>query len=131
MNLRINDAEFKSVIRLPRAKRYPYFVKRTADQESVWSLANEEGWVLGADDQGNHVAPFWPHERFALACADGDWAGTEARAISLDDFLTKWLPGLERDQRLIALFPTPEDKGVVVEPRRLLTDLREEEKNYE
>jgi hypothetical protein len=38
---------------------------------------------------------------------------------------------MEKDTRLVAVFPTPQDKGVAVEPRRFEADLREELSQYE
>jgi hypothetical protein len=125
------DEEIKSVLALDGAKRYGYCVKKAADQQQLWSLGQENGWALASDDVGRELVPVWPHEKFAFVCANGIWAGYQAKAIDLDAWLERWIPGMEKDTRLIAVFPTPQDKGVVVEPRRFETDLREELAQYE
>ena len=112
-------------------KRYEYWVKKVADQEEVWSLWQEDAWALAGDDAGRQFVPVWPHSRYAALCAQGAWAGYQPKAIDLNAWLDRWIPGMEQDQRLLAVFPTPKDKGVPMEPRRLEKDLRTELANYE
>ena len=51
---------------------------------------------------------FWPHPVFAEASAVAEWLGYKPRKIELDDWLEKWIPGMEEDRRMIAVFPTVE-----------------------
>jgi hypothetical protein len=125
------DKEVKSVLALDSAKRYGYCVKKAADEERLWSLRQEDGWALASDDAGRELVPVWPHEKFALLCANGTWAGYQAKAIDLDAWLERWIPGIEKDARLIAVFPTPQHKGMAVGPRRFEADLCEELSQYE
>jgi hypothetical protein len=126
-----HDEEVRSVVLLNGADRYRYCIKRVADQQQVWSLHLDDGWALAGDNAGLECVPIWPHERFALLCATGRWAGYQARAIDLDDWLARWTSGMERDKRRVDVFPTPEGFGTVVEPRRLDEDLRNELRQYE
>ena len=131
MTWAMHDREFESVTGLPAARRYAYFIKKVADWRLVWSLAADDGWVLAADDEGHECVPVWPHSRFAVAAAKGNWAGHEPRSIELAHWLERWIPGMLRDGLLVAVFPTPERKGVVVSPERLKADLEEELELYE
>ena len=126
MTWNMHDKEYDSVLSLPGERRYAYFIKRLAGEELLWSLAGEAGWVLAGDNEGREVVPVWPHARFAAACATGEWADTEPRSIELTNWLEKWIPGMLRDRRFVAVFPTPSDKGVVITPTRLREDLAEE-----
>lgn len=126
---KLHEKEMSSVIALSAADRYAYFVKKVADENRLWSLW-KDGWALAADDAGHQVIPVWPHENYAAACSSGDWAGHIAKEIDLDVWIERWLPGIEKDNRLIAIFPTPDDKGAVVESGRLSADLEEETSNY-
>jgi hypothetical protein len=110
--------------------RYKYFIKKVADENQLWSLW-KDGWVLAEDDKGRLVVPVWPHAQFAEMCASGDWIDHEARPIEMDAWLDRWLPGILSDNRLIAVFPTANDKGVVVGSEQLAADLRGELQNYE
>jgi len=131
MPYNVSDKELVAVLGLPAPERYQYFVKRVADAEAVWSLVGTGGWVLLGDTENHEIVPVWPHERFALACASGDWSSNEPRFISLSEWMEAWLPGIARDDRLIAVFPTPDSKGPVVSAERLKADLEEELRNYE
>ncbi len=125
------DREMASVLQLDGQKRYLYWIKKVADEEVVWSLWQEGGWALAGDDEGRQLVPVWPHQRYAALCAQDVWAGHAPKPIALDAWIERWIPGMERDGRLVAVFPTPEDRGVAVEPARLGADLREESANYE
>jgi hypothetical protein len=123
--------EIAAVLQLDAPKRYSYWVKKTADQQVVWSLWQQDGWALAGDDQGHELVPVWPHEKFAGLCSRDVWAGYLPKPVDLDIWIERWIPGMERDSRLVAVFPTPEDRGVIVEPAKVADDLREELANYE
>jgi Protein of unknown function (DUF2750) len=126
MGWEVNDEEFESVVRLPASRRYEYFVKRAASHGELWGLRGEGGWVVAEDDEGNQHFPVWPHQRFAQALAEGLWEGEKPVSIDIDEWVDAWLPNLERDGMRVAVFQTPDDKGVGVSPERLKTDLEAE-----
>jgi len=126
----INDKEYASVLSLPAPKRYEYFVKKVADRGEMWSLWSTAGWVLAGDESGNEAVPVWPHARFARAFAVGEWTG-EARAIELGAWMERWTPGMLKDHRLVAVFPTSGSKGMIIPPERLRDDLEKELSLYE
>jgi hypothetical protein len=121
----LQDKEFAAVMSLGPGQRYQHLVGRIADFEEVWSLAGEDGWVLLGDDEGRELVPIWPHPRYAEVCASAEWPGATPKLIGLLDFLDKWCPGLERDNRLIAAFPDASINSTVVPPNRLLDDVRQ------
>ncbi|MBW3623235.1 MAG: DUF2750 domain-containing protein [Armatimonadetes bacterium] len=127
----VSDKELESVFSLPAPKRYEYFVKRVADSEEVWSVGDNDGWALLGNDEGKELVPVWPHERYAAACAKGPFSGNEPRMIPLDAWMERWLPGLEKDGRGVAVFPTLEGTAAHVSPEQLRDDLREELEKYE
>ena len=131
MSYEVNDRELESVLALPAATRFDYFLNRIADWEEVWSLADQDGWVLTADDDGNECVPVWPARRFAEACCLGKWQNNEPRVISLDDWCEKWLPGMAADRRRVAVFPLDSDKAVVMRPQELLKVIDETLEQYE
>ena len=88
-------------------------------------------WALAADDGGQQAFPIWPAREYASQCSSREWEGHEAEEISLEDLVGELLPKLERAGLRVAVFPTPGDRGVVVEPRRLLLDLEAETTKYE
>ena len=126
-----NEKEIAAVVNLDGRGRYAYLVKKAADQERVWSLWKESGWALASDANAREGVPIWPHEKFALRCVKEAWQGFEPKEIPLAAWLGRWIPGMARDGRLVAVFPTDSDKGVFVLPGQLAGDLREELENYE
>jgi hypothetical protein len=131
MTWNVNDQEFASVIRLPAPKRYSYFLKKVSDWRQLWSLATVDGWAEASDDAVKMLVPIWPHERFAKACATAAWQDYEPRRIDLDVWIEHWIPGMTKDGKEVAVFPTPDEKGVVVPPERLFADLSQELAQYE
>jgi hypothetical protein len=99
-----------------------------ADWEVLWCLAEGGEWVLSADDEGNEIIPVWPHQRFAGVCADGEWDVHDPRPIALSSWMDRWLPGIQREKRLVSVFPVlrAEDRGMVVCPDRFRDDLQAE-----
>ena len=110
-----SENEIKAVLSLEARQRYEHWIKKVADEEEVWSLWQEGGWALAGDDSGRLFVPVWPHSRYAALCAEGVWDAYQPKAVPLDVWLERWTPGMDRDHRLVAVFPTPTDKGI---PRR-------------
>ena len=126
----IHDKEFAALTRMSASDRYSVFLDRVADWEEVWSLRSANGWCLVADASGVEVVPLWPQERFAIACAADD-GEEKAASISLEDLLDKWLPGMLKDGRQVAVFPVPGGDGTIVSPSRLRADLLTQCEDYE
>lgn len=122
----MNEKEFHSVLSLPADRRYAYSIKRIADGSEIWGLSNDSGWVLFATDGGQETIPIWPHPDFAQACATGDWSDTTPQSIDLTTWMEKWIPGMIRDRRAVAVFPTADGKSAVISPERLRDDLQNE-----
>lgn len=130
MSWKVNDREFAAVSALDGPGRYEYFIHKVADWDEIWGLAAEDGWVQVGDDQGRECMAVWPHQRYVEAFAQGEKDGSEPRSIPMSVWMEKWLPGMERDGRLVAIFPLPTGKSVVVPPERLRMDLEDELAKY-
>ena len=131
MSWEMHEKEFESVMSLTGAERYTYLIKRVADWEKIWSLRSEDGWALASDSEGHELVPVWPHEKFALACVSGEWSSCKPEKIALNYWLDRWIPGITKDQRVIAVFPDPSRRGVVVTPQKFKEDLEKEIELYE
>ena len=109
------DSEIESVHALSPAGRYGYFVTKVSQQGELWGLSCSEGWALASGDDGRQAVPVWPHPAFALASAVGSWEGNAPELIKLEDWMSKWLPGLAKDGLQVAVFPTATARAVFVE----------------
>ena len=113
----LTQKEFQSVSKLENGARAEYAVKRFADNRLVWLLASgPEEWCLVEADDGRECVPIWPHERFAEACCIEEFASAKPKSVPVDEFAHKWLSGMAKDGRYVAVFPVPGMRGVVVEP---------------
>lgn len=80
--------------------------RREAPREGrVFSLRDAGGYPITRDDDGHRALPFWSKSSRAERVAGQvtAFAGFDVVAIPLDDWLTRWLPGLGRDDVLIGL----------------------------
>jgi hypothetical protein len=114
----LTDQEFENVRKLGADERYRYFISRVIDTERVWMLRSNDGeWAVGTDDDGTEVLPAWPHERYAAAAAEGEWAADKPTWVPLPE----WLEALEHE---VAVFPDDQGGGVRATQQRLLTDVK-------
>ena len=116
MSWQLTNEEKAEVVALSPEARYEYFVQKTITYGKIWSLRNEEGWVLGETVDDLEAIPVWPHPEFALACATGPWAGHEAAPIELEAFLERFVPGMMDDGRVLAVFEVPGQTAFVIAP---------------
>lgn len=124
----MNHSEIDAVIKLPASKRYEYFIKKVSDFEEVWGLYRD-GWVQTGDGKHTYI-PFWPKKEFAELCATKEWDDCTPKRIQLEDFMAKWLPGMQKDLISPCVFLLPENDGMIVSCNRLLSDLSEELDKY-
>lgn len=125
----MHPKKIENVLTLDAQARCDYFVRKVADFETVWELF-DQGWAT-AQTESSTAVPFWPEEAFAHLCAVDEWTSFRPKAIALDEFMSHWLPGMEKDKRLCVIFPTPQHTGLLVPPLDLLNLLRQELQQYE
>ncbi len=131
MTYKMNQKQFDQVILLSAQKRYDYFIGKVADWEELWTLKSLDGFVMFSDSVGQECIPVWPHPDYAAALAKGSWSDCEPERLDLGNFIDKWIPGMINDNRMVVVFPTPNEKGGVVHPEDLKGDLLKETQQYE
>ncbi|KNF08174.1 protein of unknown function DUF2750 [Gottschalkia purinilytica] len=124
----MNIKEFESVLKLPRAKRYSYFIKKVVDYEEVWGLY-DDGWAVSEDDDGNMLLPLWPRKEFAEFCAKHEWENYKPKKIDLYEFMNDWLPAMKEDSLKPSIFFNNID-SIKLEIDTLLNDLNLELEDY-
>jgi hypothetical protein len=123
MSWETGEEELRALQSLCAEDRAVHLVQLVADWEEAWGLLDDQGWVVAKETD---AFPLWPHPDLARACTQGNWEGAEPEAISLDDLLEELLPLLEEDGLHTALFPTPDDPGVILEAPELRRRLEAE-----
>lgn len=121
----------ENVWRLDGEARFRRFVKNVADAEEAWGLWKDDGWASFQDSDGKSALPLWPEREYADACRVADWETYLAKPISVDELLDELLIGLEKNEVLVAVFPTPDGKAPTTEARHLAGAIREELTRYE
>ncbi len=119
----IAEEEVRELLALPAADRAVNFFQLVADWEEAWGLQDDQGWVVGRETD---ALPLWPHAAFAEACARGPWEGAAPAAVALDDLLIDLLPLLAADNLRAAVFPTPDDPGLLLTPTEVGERLEQE-----
>jgi len=120
MSTNINE-----LMQMPSEQRYAYLLKEVVSSKEVWILTDEHGCVmLNSDDED--CVPVWPSQACAQYWASGDWSHCNPKAISLQDWLERWTSGLEGDDVAVAVFPNPNEEGLVVFPDVFDDDLRKQ-----
>lgn len=131
MPYKMNKPQFDEVVSLTATQRYNHFVSKVTDWQVLWTLKGSDGYVLFGDNEGNECIPVWPHHEYAAALANGEWSDSKPERLELEAFMTNWIPRMIKDNRKLAVFPTPDKKGVVVAPSQLQKDLQRELEQYE
>lgn len=119
----MNEHKASNISSLGPDDRYSYFIRHIVDFGEVWGLY-QEGWALAADDDKQQAIPFWPEEYFADMCSIGVWKGYVPQAIKLKDFIEKWLPGMQKDGMLAAIFQNARGQAMFISPLKILEDIQ-------
>ena len=120
--------EVEHVIKLDDRKKYEYFVKKVADFEVLWSLAEDDGFASVGEDDFLKI-PLWPKKEFAELCISDEWSSYHCATIDLYDFLEEWIPNLKEDGCGVSLF-WYEGAGIEVDLDDLKRDLQIELEKY-
>ncbi|MDB5802908.1 MAG: hypothetical protein JWN73_230 [Betaproteobacteria bacterium] len=82
------------------------FVSRVREGRTVWLLRGDDGIrICGSneseeedgeadEDDGITVFPVWSDRAYAKRCAQGDWRDSEPFPVTIEDFISSWLPGM-------------------------------------
>jgi Protein of unknown function (DUF2750) len=123
MTWEIEEEEVRQLLALPAADRAVTFFQLAADWEEAWGLKDSAGWIVARE---TGALPLWPHATFAAACARGAWEGAVPEAVPLGELLEDLLPLLAEDGLAVAVFPAPEEAGIVMPPGEVRERLERE-----
>lgn len=115
--------ELDQVLSMSADKRYIYLLKEVSLKQQVWILTDEHGCVI-LNNEDEDFVPVWPAQEFAQYWATGDWSECIPKAIPLRDWLSRWTKGLEGDEVNVAVFPNPDEEGLIMSPDEFDNDLR-------
>ena len=104
---------------------YELFLSQVQQTGQIWGLYGEDGWAIcpSIEFEDTEVFPFWSDERYAAALCTDEWEGYEPRSISLEDFLSEWLPGIHEDNAMVGPNWDTEMTGLEIEPADVAAEL--------
>jgi hypothetical protein len=101
------------------------FVERVLASRMVWGLRGPDGWAIcdSAEYEDTQVMPFWSDSAYAARAAKDAWSDYAPAAITLDDFIDKWLRGMHEDGVLVGTNWDANNSGLEVEAQQLAGEL--------
>ena len=127
----ITSKEMAEASYLPSEKRYQHFIEQVGEQQSLWSLKDADGWCTVANEKDQICFPVWPDAQYASAWAVGEFASCIPIEISVHEWLGQLHKAAVNCRWKIAVFPTNEDPGELIEPNRFAKDLESRQSKYE
>lgn len=115
MSYTLTDTERNAALSLNADYRYDHFISKLVEHGELYVLTDEHG-VMMLTTEDEDCIPVWPHTEYAEAWANGEWAECKPQAITLKVWMERWIDGMEEDQLCVAVFPTVDQEGIVVEP---------------
>ena len=107
--------------------RYTFFIQQVVASGKLWILKDDSGCMLLNADEEDAI-PFWPAEELAQLWVEKEWAGCTPWPVPLKEWLDRWVKGMEEDGLAVAVFPLPEQIGVIEEPAEVADSLLREMK---
>ncbi|MCV6620358.1 MAG: DUF2750 domain-containing protein [Cellvibrionaceae bacterium] len=109
-------------------ENFDRFIVEALETGCVWGLEGPEGWALCPSEQYGEtdVMPFWSQPEFAKAHCVEDWSVYQPVAVSVEEFMDKWLPGMHEDVYLVGINWDSEMEGMEIEPLDLLEEFENE-----
>ncbi|MFI3245815.1 MAG: DUF2750 domain-containing protein [Ferrimonas sp.] len=102
--------------------RYEATLEGIQESQVLWTLADEQGCVVLESSQERCIL-IWHDEALAQSWATGEYSECRALAISLEDFINKWVPGMSNDGFDLAVAPSLAGEGIVLSPEEFADDL--------
>lgn len=125
MTFKIHDKQTAEAVEKSPEARFNYFIFRVVKSEEIWTLADENGFVISEVD-GERSIPVWPHVEFAQEWIKGDWEKCQPLKIEMAAWRNNWLPGLAADDVVISVFPKSDQDVVVVDSEEMLESMKDE-----
>ncbi|MGO1245885.1 MAG: DUF2750 domain-containing protein [Oceanisphaera sp.] len=119
MSYSLTEADQAAAEKMHDNERYNHFVNKVVEHQEMWILTDEHGCMMLTSDEDEDCIPMWPHADYAKTWAVDDWAACQPEAINMQTWQSRWLPGMEEDELLVAVFPVAEAAGALVEPSEL------------
>ncbi|MCW8108759.1 DUF2750 domain-containing protein [Alteromonas ponticola] len=107
------DAIIKQAAALSAEERLELFLQYVDKAGEVWVLLGENGYVMMETLEG-HCLPVWPHQQLVSCWHQSQKSEASAKSIGIEEFLQTWLPGLDKNNTTLAIFPAAENEAAII-----------------
>ncbi|SDH08666.1 DUF2750 domain-containing protein [Psychroflexus sediminis] len=122
--------QLENVFKLESKERYGYLIRKIADFEQVFLIADKEGNYVTCGTLDKLIIPIWPEQQFALKFIKTEWKNCVVKMVELDKFMD-WMDKLETENYLVGGFPNQKLNSIIVKPLELKKHLIFECRQYE
>lgn len=91
-------------------ERSMLFFQYCLKTQQVWLAKNDNGFIM-IDSPNGLLLPVWPHRDLVETWEEPALGIVEIVSVSLSDFMTIWLPGMEKNDTGVCIFPLNQDDG--------------------
>lgn len=122
----------EEIEKLDCESRYEIFLELVAEERDIWILINEDNEFLTnhLEDGETKYLPVWPSSDFAQRYCEKSSEKLIPKSISVPQFFSKWVSGLEGDDLQVGVFPISGMDVWIMEPSEFKSDLQEEFSNF-
>lgn len=104
------DTELGMFPEMSVEERMLYAATRMIEAEEVWSLGDENGWLI-RDDEDRQLISIWPYRQLALEHVDGESESPIPQATSLEYFVYGVLDMCRSEDIWLEVFPFGDNRG--------------------
>ena len=118
-----------NVLKLNARERYDYFIRKTADFETVYLIEEEDKFISIESESKEFIIPVYPEYDFADFFLKESCENCVVKEMDIYDFIDL-LDKLEKENIRLCGFPNNED-GIIVSAREMENDIKAELELYE
>ena len=109
----MNQQKIDNIFALDSKERYGYLLRKVADFERIYLIADNENKYVMIGSNDLSVIPVWPEKEFAKLFLTDSWKNYNVVEYDIHDFID-WLTDLEKDNVEFAGFPNSDFNTVHV-----------------
>tara|TARA_R110002050_G_scaffold298997_1_gene463474 strand:+ start:24 stop:404 length:381 start_codon:yes stop_codon:yes gene_type:complete len=126
----MHNKQLETVFKLEPKERYGYLIRKVADFEQVFLIADKEGNYVTCGTEDKMIIPIWPELEFAQELIKSEWKNCVVKMVELNKFMD-WLDKLETENYLVGGFPNQKLNSIIVKPIEIKNHLIFECQQYE
>ena len=112
------QSEMQHLQTLTAAERFEYAMPRLIESEEVWSIGNDDGWLI-REEGDEQIIAFWPYRQLADEYAKTCQPDSAPQSVSLEHFLYGVLEQCRTNDISLEVLPVPGKNGLIIPAAKL------------